>query len=46
MATDPVSLTTFKDKIKSLFGLGEKVKLEIFDRVMLTRKEMKSMSCR
>lgn len=34
MATDPVSLATFKDKIKSLFGLGEKVKLEIFERVM------------
>jgi hypothetical protein len=23
----------FKDKVKALFGLGEKVKIELFDRV-------------
>lgn len=34
LATDPVSLATFKDKIKSLFGLGDKVKLELFERTM------------
>ncbi len=34
LATDPVSLATFKDKIKSLFGLGDKVKLELFERNM------------
>ncbi len=30
--TDPVSLNTFKEKMKSLFGLGDKVKVELFDR--------------
>ncbi|TNF18412.1 MAG: hypothetical protein EP325_04785 [Vibrionaceae bacterium] len=30
--TDPVSLDTFKEKMKSLFGLGDKVKIELFDR--------------
>lgn len=34
LATDPVSLATFKDKVKSLFGLGDKVKLELFERTM------------
>ena len=32
LATDGVSLTAFKEKIKSLFGLGDKVKLELFGR--------------
>ena len=30
---DQVSMDTFKSKIKELFGLGEKVKIELFDRV-------------
>lgn len=34
LATDPVSLATFKDKVKALFGLGDKVKLELFERTM------------
>jgi hypothetical protein len=32
--TDPVSLDTFKEKMKSLFGLGDKVKIELFDRTL------------
>jgi hypothetical protein len=32
--TDPVAMETFKAKIKSLLGLGEKVKIELFDRTM------------
>ncbi|WLQ14323.1 hypothetical protein O5O45_00010 [Hahella aquimaris] len=31
---DPVSLDDFKARIKALFGLGEKVKVELFDRTM------------
>ena len=34
LVTDRVSLAAFKDKIKSLFGLGDKVKLELFERTM------------
>ncbi|CAH0992164.1 hypothetical protein SIN8267_02280 [Sinobacterium norvegicum] len=33
--TDQVSLNTFKEKMKSLFGLGDKVKVELFDRSLL-----------
>lgn len=32
--SDPVSMDTFKAKIKALFGLGEKVKIELFDRTL------------
>lgn len=32
LATDQVSLATFTAKLKSLFGLGDKVKLELFER--------------
>ncbi len=34
LATDRVSLAAFTDKISSLFGLGDKVKLELFERTM------------
>lgn len=30
--TDPVSLDTFKEKMRSLFGLGDRVEIELFDR--------------
>lgn len=32
LATDSASLATFTAKLKSLFGLGDKVKLELFER--------------
>ena len=32
--TDEVSLDAFKDKIKSLFGLGDRVKVEVFNRTL------------
>ncbi len=35
LATDQVSLDTFKAQLKSLFGLGDKVKLELFERTMV-----------
>jgi hypothetical protein len=34
LATDRASLTAFKEKIKTLFGLGDKVKLELFERIV------------
>lgn len=35
LATDQVSLDTFKAQLKSLFGLGDKVKLELFERTLV-----------
>lgn len=32
--TDPVTMEAFKTKIKTLLGLGEKIKIELFDRTM------------
>jgi hypothetical protein len=32
--TDEVSLDAFKDKMKSLFGLGDRVKVEVFNRTL------------
>ncbi|WP_027853073.1 hypothetical protein [Marinobacterium litorale] len=32
--SDAVSLSAFKEKIRSLFGLGDKVKIELFERTL------------
>ncbi len=32
--TDPASIASFKEKIRALFGLGEKVKIELFERTL------------